>query len=112
MWQDGFCKVHGMAAGTSDKASVPCTTEEVWCRGKGVHGYMYTLHTGTPGAANVGNERARKCWYSPHILVVLRMADLCGQVGVRVKRTFLCFEVTAPEKATRWTYAPDSFAKA
>lgn len=88
-WQDGFCKVHGVAAGTSDKAPVPCRTEEVWCRGKGVDGYMHTLHTGTPGAVNVGNERTRKCWYSPHILVVLTMADLCGQVGVRVKRTFL-----------------------
>lgn len=48
---------------------------------------MHTLHTGTPGAVNVGGERTRKCWYSLHILV-LTMADLCGQVGVRVTRTF------------------------
>lgn len=75
-----------MAAGTSDKAPVPCRTEEARCRGKGVQGYMHTLHTGTLGARSAGGERTRKCWYSPHILVVLRMADLCGQV--RVKRSF------------------------
>lgn len=71
---------------------------------------MHTLHTGTPGAVNVGGERTGKGWDGPHVLVVLRMADLCGQVAVRVKRT--CFAVTAPEKARRWTYALGSFAKA
>lgn len=70
-------------------------------------GCTHTLHTGTPGAVNVGGERTRKCWYGPHILVVLRMADLCGQVRVNYS-----FPVTAPEKATRGPYAPDSFAKA
>lgn len=38
MWQDGFCRVRGVAAATSDKALVPCRTEEVWCMGKGVQG--------------------------------------------------------------------------
>lgn len=89
-WQDGFCRVHGVAAGTSDKALVPCRTEEAWCWGKGVQGDMHTLHTGTPGAVNVGGERTGKGWDGPHVLVVLRMADLCGQVAVRVKRTLLC----------------------
>lgn len=56
-------------------------------QGEGCAGYMHTLHTGTPGAVNVGGERTRKCWYSLHVLV-LTMADLCGQVGVRVTRTF------------------------
>lgn len=55
-------------------------------RGEG--GARHTLHTGTPGAVNVGGEKTGKGWYGPHILVVLRMADLCGQVAVRVKRTF------------------------
>lgn len=76
--------VHGMAAGTSDKAPAPCRTEEPGAGG----GCMHTLHTGTPGAVNVGGERTRKCWNGPHVPVLLRMADLCGQVGVRVKRTF------------------------
>lgn len=41
MWQDGWQRgqmvsagVHGMAAGTSDKAPAPCRTEEPGARGR------------------------------------------------------------------------------
>lgn len=68
MWQDRWqcgktvsARVHGVAAGTSDKAPVPCRTKEARCRGKGVQGCVHTLHTGTLGAMNVGGERTRKC---------------------------------------------------
>ena len=58
--------------------------------GRRVQGYMHTLHTGTSGAVNVGGERTAKGRYGPHVLAVPRMADLCGQVGARVKRLLLC----------------------
>lgn len=51
---------------------------------------MHTLHTGTPGALNMGGERTVKGWYGPHILAVLRMANSHGQVRARVKRLLLC----------------------
>lgn len=55
-----------------------------------MQGYMHMLHTGTLGAVNVGGERTAKGRYGPHVLAVLGMADLCGQVGARVKRPLLC----------------------
>lgn len=55
---------------------------------------MPTLHTGTPGAMNVGGERPAKGRYGPRILAVLGMAELCGQVGARVKRCWLCSDST------------------
>lgn len=59
-----------------------------------VRGCMHTLRTGTPGAVNVGGERPEKGRYGPHILAALRMAELCGQVGARVKRCWLCSDST------------------
>lgn len=59
-----------------------------------VQGYMHTLHTGTPGAVNVGGEGTVKGRYGPHVLAVLRTADLCRQVGARVKRPLLCSDST------------------
>lgn len=67
--------------------------------GRWMQGYTHTLRTGTPGAVNVGGGRTAKGCCGPHILAVLRMADLHGQGN----KSELCFAVTAPEKTTRWT---------
>lgn len=65
-----------------------------------VQGYMHSLHTGTPGAMNMGGERTAKSQYGPHILAVLRMSDLCGQRGARVKRPLLCSNSTRESHET------------
>lgn len=76
--------------------------------GRWLQDYRHTLHTGTPGAMNMGSERTAKGQYVLDVLVLLRVADVCGQAGERVET--LCFAVTASERNKRdicsWTVFP------